>query len=214
VTLEAWLLFCATDTVLSLTPGPAVLLVVSLALTRGARPGLRASLGVLCANALYFTISATGIGALLLASWHVFFAVKWLGAAYLVWTGLAMLLRRPSAEETLVPVRGGGFRGGFLVSGSNPKNLVYFAAILPQFIDPSETTIPFACQVAILAVTSMTIELGTLAGYALLAARGRRLVGTPRARAWLHRSGGALLIAAAARVAASRRGEVPAGALP
>jgi threonine/homoserine/homoserine lactone efflux protein len=211
VTLESWLLFCATDLVLSLTPGPAVLLVVSLGLTRGARSGVRAGCGILAANALYFGVSATGLGALLLASWNVFFAVKWLGAAYLAWIGAGMLLRRPDPAAALgAPARGNGFRLGFLLNASNPKNLVYFAAILPQFIDPRD---PLALQVGILAASSMSIELLVLVGYALLAERGQRFVRTPRAHALVQRSGGLLLIAAAARIAAIRRGE-PAVALP
>lgn len=211
MTLEGWLLFCATDLVLSLTPGPAVLLVVSLGMTRGARAGVRAGCGILTANAMYFAVSATGIGALLLASWNVFFAVKWLGAAYLAWIGAGMLLRRPDPAGPLrAPARGNGFRLGFLVNASNPKNLVYFVAILPQFIDP---TGPLASQVAILAVSSMAVELLVLVGYALLAERGQRFVRTPRAQVLVQRTGGLLLIAAAARIAAIRRGE-PAGALP
>jgi threonine/homoserine/homoserine lactone efflux protein len=211
VTLESWLLFCATELVLSLTPGPAVMLVVSLGMTRGARNGVRASCGILTANALYFAVSATGLGALLLASWNVFFAVKWLGAAYLAWIGTGMLLRKPDpASPMRAPARGNGFRVGFLVNASNPKNLVFFAAILPQFIDPRG---PLASQVAILAVSSLAIELIVLVGYALLAERAQQLVRTPRAQAWVQRTGGLLLIAAAARIAAIRRGE-PAAALP
>jgi threonine/homoserine/homoserine lactone efflux protein len=211
VTLEAWLLFCATELVLSLTPGPAVLLVVSLGMTRGARIGVRASCGILAANAVYFAVSATGLGALLLASWNVFFAVKWLGAAYLAWSGTGMLLRRPDPAGPLrVPVRGNGFRLGFLMHASNPKLLVYFVAILPQFIDPAG---PLGLQIAILAATSMALELAILVGYALLAERGQRFVRTPRAQALVQRAGGLLLIAAAARIAAIGRGE-PAGALP
>jgi homoserine/homoserine lactone efflux protein len=203
VTFEAWLLFAATDTVLSLTPGPAVLLVVTLGMARGARAGLRASLGILTANALYFALSATGVGTLLLASWQLFFAVKWIGAAYLVWMGWRMLFgRRGPAHRTALPA-GAGFRHGFLVNGSNPKLLVYFMAILPQFIDPSA---PVGLQVLVLGLTSMTIEGIVLAVYALLAARSRRYLHTPRALGWVERAGGGLLIAAAARVAALRAG--------
>lgn len=210
MTLEAWLLFASTDTVLSLTPGPAVLLVVSLGMARGSRAGLRASLGILAANAIYFALSATGIGTLLLASWQLFFAVKWLGAAYLVWMGLGMLFGGRREPRAGALAAGAGFRHGFLVNGSNPKLLVYFMAILPQFIDPSG---PLALQVLVLGVTSMSIELAVLAGYAALASRSRRYLRTPRAMGWGERLGGALLIAAAARVAALRRGD-PAAVLP
>lgn len=95
MTVEIWILFCLTETVLCLTPGPAVLTVVSFALTGGPRAGLRASLGILAANAFYFVVSATGIGAMLLASHQLFVVIKWAGAAYLVWLGARMLLARP-----------------------------------------------------------------------------------------------------------------------
>jgi len=77
MTLETWLLFCATDLVLSLTPGIAVTLVISSALARGAREGLLATFGILVANTLYFALSATGVGALLAASPRVFELVRW-----------------------------------------------------------------------------------------------------------------------------------------
>jgi threonine/homoserine/homoserine lactone efflux protein len=76
VTVQAWLLFCATETVLSLTPSPAVLLAASVALTRGGDAGLLASLGILVANAVYFALSATGLGALLHTSWEACRLIK------------------------------------------------------------------------------------------------------------------------------------------
>src|SRR5262245_61335634 len=92
MSFETWLLFCATETVLCFTPGPAVMLVVTFALTRDARAGIAASFGILTANAAYFILSGTSLGALLLASWELFSLVKWLGAAYLVWFGARMII--------------------------------------------------------------------------------------------------------------------------
>jgi homoserine/homoserine lactone efflux protein len=112
LSLEAWALFCLTETLLCLNPGPAVLLVVSLGLTRGAASGLAASAGVLAANALYFGVSATGLAALLELSTSGFDAIRWLGAAYLIVLGGRMLLRSfraaPAAEPAApaTPARG------------------------------------------------------------------------------------------------------------
>ena len=100
--IELWIAFCLTEAVLCFTPGPAVLLVVSYALSGGRREGMGAALGVLAANTLYFALSAAGVGALLLASNELFTALKWAGAGYLVWLGLRML-RRPSGKAGPVP---------------------------------------------------------------------------------------------------------------
>jgi threonine/homoserine/homoserine lactone efflux protein len=207
MTLEAWLIFCATETVLCLTPGPAVLFVLSTALARGARPGVSASVGILAANAGYFALSGTSLGALLLASYELFFLVKWVGAAYLVWVGLRMLVvHAPAVAEAAdaTPARGRrAFAGGLITQGANPKALVFFTALLPQFIDPGA---PVGAQVAILGVSSFLIELAVLAGYVAVAQRARRLAHRPRVALGLQRAGGLLLLGAGAGLAAIRRG--------
>jgi len=211
MTLEAWLLFCAAETLLCLIPGPAVLLVVSLGMTRSASAGTRAGLGILSANALYFAISATGLGAILLASWQVFFAIKWLGAAYLVWIGVGMWLRRADdLPQPETPRPGAGFRHGFVTQAANPKLLVFFGAILPQFVDPAA---PLPFQMAVLGTSSIAIELVVLVGYARLAASGGQLLKSPTSRVWISRLGGALLIAAAARLVRWRP-SIAASSLP
>ena len=208
--LETWLLFCATETVLCFTPGPAVLLVVSLSLTRGGAAGLGASLGILAANAAYFVLSATSLGAVLLASWELFSLIKWLGAAYLVWLGLRLIAaafrRAPlaPADDGIRPARRlGSFSHGFVTQGANPKSLLFFTAILPQFIDPLH---PVASQVAVLGVSSVVIELAVLSLYVAACRRARGWAEQPRASGWLQAAGGTLLVVAGVRLAAIRQG--------
>ena len=210
MSFETWLLFCATEAVLCFTPGPAVLLVVSLSLSRGPRSGLGGSLGILVANALYFAISATGLGAVLLASWQVFIVIKWVGAAYLVWLGIRMFVLASSEKSaTEAPSSRGGsplqrsFPLGFFTQGANPKAIVFFAAILPQFIDPTGSV---AWQILILGVSSVLIELVVLSIYVAACKTARAWSGRPRLAIPLQRVGGLLLITAGARLAVIRRG--------
>jgi homoserine/homoserine lactone efflux protein len=84
MSLEAWALFAATELLLCLTPGPAVLLIVGASVTSGQRAAFWSSLGVLVANTNYFVLSALGLTAALLTSHTLFMAIKWAGAAYLI----------------------------------------------------------------------------------------------------------------------------------
>ena len=208
MSIEAWLLFTITETVLCVSPGPAVLLVLSMSLTRGWQPGLQASAGILVANLLYFALSATSLGALLLASWELFVLIKWLGAAYLIWLGLTTFFAsrdavRPVAEP-LTPLHTGmgTFLHGVVAQGANPKALLFFTALLPQFVNPAAPLVP---QIALLAVTSVLIEFGVLTGYAVLASRARSLAHRPRFARIINRVGGGLLIGAGAGLATLKR---------
>jgi homoserine/homoserine lactone efflux protein len=207
MSLEAWALFCLTETLLCLNPGPSALVVISLGLTRGQGAGRLAAIGVLAANAIYFAISATGLVTLCALSAEAFLVVKWLGAAYLVWMGARMIARSLRAAETTAarpaaPVpRRRAFWQGFVTQGANPNLLVLFTAILPQFVDPHA---PLASQVALLAASSFAIELGVLSLYAALSQRAGRAT-APRFRQALERLGGGLLVGAGAGLAALRR---------
>jgi homoserine/homoserine lactone efflux protein len=206
MTVEAWALFCMTETLLCVNPGPSALLVMSLALTRGQAAGVRATVGVLAANAVYFTLSASGLVAVHSLSSEVFFVIKWVGAAYLIWLGARIIVRsfraRGIAPSPLVAISGRrSFWQGFVAQGANPNLFVYFAAILPQFVDPAR---PLPGQVAILAFSSFVIEFTVLSVYAVLACRaGRRAA--PRFRLVAERLGGGLLVAAGVGLASLRR---------
>jgi homoserine/homoserine lactone efflux protein len=205
VTLEAWLLFCATEAVLCFSPGPAVLLVVSLSLLRGGRVGMHAAFGVLAVNALWFALSATSLAAILVASIEVFFVVKWAGAAYLVLLGLRMIARRSKEPGTRAEAGSGhgrAFARGVVTQGANPKTLLFFTALLPQFIDP---TGPVGTQILVLGASSVLIELLALAIYVATCQRVRRVVDAPRFAAPLERVGGALLVGAGLGLASVER---------
>jgi homoserine/homoserine lactone efflux protein len=201
MSLEVWLAFCATEMVLCFTPGPAVLFVTSVAMARGMRAGLAGALGIAAGNTLYFALSATGIAAVIVASGRLFTVLKWAGAAYLFWIGVRMLVSRSPAAAAVAPQPvPRSFVRGFVVQAANPKALVFFVALLPQFIDPNGSV---GFQVLILGTSSLVIELAVLSLYAWLAARARAVAGE-RWSGPLERVGGGFLVAAAARLALVR----------
>jgi len=203
---ETWSVFAVTETILCLTPGPAVLFVLAQGLGGGAGAAFLASLGILAGNTFYFLLSAMGLGAVLAASYDLFFAVKWAGAAYLVWLGVCGL--RARGDVLAVRPADGRSAGarlvarGFAVQAANPKAIIFFTALLPQFIDPSGS-VPL--QLGILAGTSITVEFVVLSGYGALAGRAAHLASRPRTVAAMERAAGGLLIAAGLRMAMLRR---------
>jgi homoserine/homoserine lactone efflux protein len=202
MTWAAWWFFVGTETVLCLVPGPAVLFTLSNALKAGTRKTIASIVGILVANTVYFALSATGVGALLLSS-KLFFAVKWLGAAYLIYLGLRSFFGRSDAltstEAGLIERKSHHLLfGGFTLQMSNPKAIVFFAALLPQFLNPHAAVVP---QVAILASTSVVIEFTILLGYAIAAGRASELARQPRYAKWTNRVAGSLLIGAGAGLA-------------
>jgi homoserine/homoserine lactone efflux protein len=198
MTFETWLLFLIMETALSLSPGPAVFYVVSQGIRAFPR-AVPATLGILSANACYFALSATSLGALIAASARFFTIAKWAGAAYLIYLGIKSL-RSAAASHSIaltgtttpddgdarggrppgVATRGGlapgvGTRGNdrrqiylgaLTLQLSNPKALLFFLALLPQFIDTQRAVAP---QMLILAATSMLPECCILLAYGWLA---------------------------------------------
>jgi homoserine/homoserine lactone efflux protein len=198
-----WTMFALTEGALSASPGPAVLYVVSQGLRNGGAAPVLSAAGILAANALYFALSGTGVGTLLVGSGSLFPLVKWAGAAYLLYLGVLALVRpagAPSGERSALPdaSRRGLFLRGFALQLSNPKALLFFVAILPQFIDPGR---PVVRQIALLGATSITLEFLILLAYGSAASGAARLASRPGFGAVVNRIGGVLLVAAALGVA-------------
>lgn len=203
MSLELWLLYIATDTLMCLSPGPAVLFVVAQGLSHGGRHSLWANGGILAANSLYFGLSATGLGAVFMASTTLFMVVQLLGAAFLLWLGLRSFLGHAGIQRLRAaggaPVSGRKlFLQAFALQATNPKALLFFAALLPQFLDVSRPLLP---QVLIVGITGNTIEFLVLALYGYGAGRFAVAALRPAVATWVDRGAGALLMLAGALTA-------------
>ena len=206
MTWASWSAFVVAMTALCVVPGPAVLLVLSQALSHGTAKAVWSILGIIVAGTAWFVLSATGIGAVLTASYDLFFAIKWIGVAYLVWLGVATFFRT-SKLAALRPASGPAdakrlFAGGFVLQMANPNVLLFFTAFLPQSIDPHRALWP---QIATLALTTAVIEFVVQVGYAVLAGRFRTMATAQRFAVITDRVAGVLLVAAGLGMAAIRR---------
>lgn len=196
MSIEVWVAFVAASTILLIIPGPTVLLVVSYALGQGWRAALPMAVGVALGDFTAMTLSMLGVGALLAASAGLFTALKWLGAAYLIWLGVKLwraggtLDAEPRTDRTSAIKMMGH---AWLVTALNPKSITFFVAFLPQFLNP-ETS--FVTQMLVFETTFLVLAFANALGYAVIASRARRIAGNPKAITWFNRAGGTLLIGA------------------
>lgn len=204
--IEIWLAFVAASTILLVIPGPTVLLVVSYALGGGWRSAVPMAVGVALGDFTAMTLSMLGVGALLATSAMLFTALKWAGAAYLVWLGIRLwragetLDAAPRTDRASTPKMLGH---AWLVTALNPKGITFFVAFLPQFLDARRD---LYAQMLICEATFLTLAFANACGYALAASRARALVRNPRAVGLLNKTGGTLLIGAGIATATVRGG--------
>lgn len=203
MTWRTWWLYLITETALSFSPGPAVLFVISQSLRWGALAGIWVAAGIISANIVWFALSAVGIGAVLVASGKWFLVLKWAGAAYLVVLAVKPLLARQQDEGADAPREAALppnrlWRRGLILQLTNPKALMFFAALLPQFVT-FEAHVGW--QMAILGVTSVVTEFPVLVLYAVLAGRASTWTRERRFSRAIDLVAGALLIGAAVGVA-------------
>jgi len=202
-------LFVGAALLLNLTPGPDMLFVAGTGAARGRAAGLMAALGVGAGCLFHTLLAALGLSALLAASELAFNAVKWAGAAYLVWTGVQMLRARPAAATAEAPARRSGspFWQGALTNALNPKVALFFLAFLPQFIEAGAPGQALALLVLGSffniggTAVNLVVALAASGAAAGLATRG----GGGRMGAWLQRAAGALFIGLGVKLALSSR---------
>jgi len=211
MSLSTWLAYCLATFILSLSPGPGVFSSLSSGLRHGFRLGVWNGVGMQAANLMLVGIVSLGLGAILLASETLFALVKWIGVAYLVWLGIAAWrapargFEEDTTDDAHTPRE--VFMRGFWVNATNPKGIIFFAAILPQFIDVAR---PQPAQYAILAATTFVVDLAVMMGYTALAARVFRLMREPRHIRWVNRTLGSAFVACGVALAAFRRAAIAA----
>ena len=203
--LTLWLTYLLATIILSLSPGPGVFSSLSSGLNHGFRMGVWNGIGMQAANFVLICVVSVGLGAMLLASETLFEVVKWIGVAYLVYLGI-VTWRAPARgfQQEKDDLHGAKdiFLKGFLVNITNPKGIIFYVAILPQFIDVQR---PQPTQYAILAATTLIVDLVIMSGYTAVAARVLRVMRDPARLRWVNRTLGGAFVAAGVALATFRR---------
>jgi len=197
MTIEIWTTFVAVVLIFAIIPGPTVILVVGQAISYGKQSVLPLVIGVLLGDFVAMSLSLLGLGAVLATSATAFMILKWLGVFYLVYLGIKAFREEPS--KTYINFDGKNisklnmFKSSFLVTALNPKDIVFFVAFLPQFVNPLEQSLP---QLLILMFTFLVIVASTISAFALFAGNLRTKIQNYHTRKRLNKLGGLSLITA------------------
>jgi len=193
--LELWVAYVLAILVMMSTPGPSHLLMLSNSLAHGFKPATATAFGDLSANTLQMILASLGLASAIKASANTFIIIKWLGVTYLVYLGLKLIF---STQEKTTSKRNESNRKhlywqGFITSASNPKAIIFFAALFPLFID---TQMPIFRQFLILTATYLFVDGVFLMTYGRFAGLVREKM-TQNAFRNLSRLSGTLMIVAA-----------------
>jgi homoserine/homoserine lactone efflux protein len=194
MTVHSWIIYLTLVFVATATPGPAVLFIVTNATLHGWRKSVFAALGNITGLFCLGLLAVTGLGTILNTSEVVFNAIKFAGAAYLVFLGLKLLIQKPpdwtAMETQTAPAAvssGKLFLQALGVAVSNPKAIVFLTALFPQFIVIDNALVP---QFTLLIATLMGFSFFFLMGYALLAHTAKSWLSRPdRIKAFQRTSG-------------------------
>ncbi len=209
MSLQTWLLYVAAVFVLTITPGPSVLMCVTNSVKYGVRRASASALGSITSGCIIIAVVGVGFGAVLAASEKFFQAVKWIGVAYLIYIGIKSFLSKDSSFAVSSENSATGskslrdlYLNGFLIGITNPKGLLFFSAFLPQFVNPQAAQFP---QFLILGATFVFFETLWLMTYANFAARVGPWLRAPGRAKVFNRMTGMTFVGAGALLATVKR---------
>lgn len=198
MTIQSWLIYLSLVVIATSSPGPAVLFIVTNSTLHGWKKSVFAACGNIAGLFILAVIAITGLGTLLKASEMIFNIVKYLGAAYLIYLGIKMILQKNNSltlHQTEVKVHQAPpqkiFFQAFGVAMSNPKAIVFLTALFPQFIVVDRAIIP---QFSILIITLMFFSFSFLMLYALLADRAKKWLTNSKRIQLVNRTSGSIFI--------------------
>ena len=210
MSLATWFTYFIATLIICVSPGPGALSSMSAGMKYGFARGMWNLAGLQAAIVVNVFAIWLGLGALLVASTTAFDIMKYLGAAYLIYLGIQKFREEPVAFEQISAQTNfqdtspfGIFKQGLLVHLTNPKGLLFLAAVLPQFVDPVK---PTAIQYAILGGTMVVVDVVVMIGYAALASTILRMLKDPNHIRWTNRGVGSLFVAAGGALAVFKRG--------
>jgi threonine/homoserine/homoserine lactone efflux protein len=203
MSLYGLLVFSAIYLLAVATPGPGVAAVIARSLARGTQGAAAFIAGFLLGDLIWFALAATGLAALAQTAQTLFVVMKYVGAAYLLYLAYRLWTAPASVASEDVKIEAGQkplqlFLGSFALTMANPKVMVFFLALLPTVVSLEELTVVGFIEIVIAISIVLPLVLG---GYALMAARARRLFKTPRAVRAINRGTGAAMACAAVAVA-------------
>ncbi len=206
MSLEVWIAYIITTTIILVIPGPTIILVVSQAVAHGPKSVVPLVAGVLFGDFTAMTLSLLGLGAIMSASATLFSLFKWIGALYLLYLGIKLWRVNPqhnaaSTESKEISPRS-LFKSSYIVTALNPKGIAFFVAFLPQFINHHE---PVLGQLVLLGGTFLSLAFINAALYAVFASKLRETIKRTAVRRWFNRCGGTALIGAGIITAGMQR---------
>ncbi len=206
MTLDWWLTYLVTTIILSLSPGSGAINTMSTSIAYGFRGAVASIAGLQTGLSLQIILVGIGLGALFSQSLLAFNVLKWLGVIYLIWLGIQQWRAAGSLDLRTVANQSSRlhlFKRAMFVNLTNPKSIVFLAALFPQFIIANQ---PLAPQYLVLGVTSVVVDIVVMLGYTTLATHIAKWIKAPRQMQLLNRIFGSLFILVGVLLATAHKG--------
>ena len=204
MTFEWWFAYLLTSIILSLSPGSGAINTMTTAISHGYRGASASIAGLQTGLGIHIVLVGVGLGTLFSRSVIAFEVLKWAGAVYLIWLGIQQLRAAGAIDlNTMANTQSRSrlFKRAVFVNLTNPKSIVFLAALFPQFILPQE---PQLMQYVVLGVTTIVVDIIVMIGYATLATRIAGWIKGPKQMKALNKVFGSLFMLIGALLASAR----------